>query len=269
MTVGNGNAIPDRHLFREPGLGDVSGRVSQFERQALEWTAMLRLALFDLDDTLYSSGCGLWPVIGMRIDQYMVERVGLAPERTVAMRRHYLQTYGTTLNGLRHEYGVDAHDYLAFVHDISLERFLRPEPALSQMLGRLPLEKAVFTNADAAHAGRVLAALGIAEHFSRLIDVHTLDFISKPDPRAYERVLAITGAQPGECIFADDRVNNLRPAGELGMTTVLIGAAGAELPAGVGFQIESILDIEPIINAALAQTSQTRHAVEAGATSGA
>ena len=35
--------------------------------------------LFDLDDTLYAAECGLWPAIGQRITQYMIERLGLPP----------------------------------------------------------------------------------------------------------------------------------------------------------------------------------------------
>src|SRR5258705_106292 len=106
---------------------------------------MLRLALFDLDDTLYPASCGLWPVLAM---------------------------------------------------------------------------------------------LGIAEHFPLIVDVHSMDFFNKPDPRAYQQVLALTCARPDECIFADDRLANLLPAAELGMKTVLVkdGASGLP-PAGIEFQI--------------------------------
>ena len=47
---------------------------------------MLRLALFDLDDTLYAAGCGLWDAIGGRIERFMVERMGLAPDGVPALR---------------------------------------------------------------------------------------------------------------------------------------------------------------------------------------
>ena len=68
---------------------------------------MLKFALFDLDDTLYAAQCGLWAAIGERIDLFMVERLGLAPDSVVAQRRHYLETFGTTLNGLRREHALD------------------------------------------------------------------------------------------------------------------------------------------------------------------
>jgi putative hydrolase of the HAD superfamily len=217
---------------------------------------MLRLALFDLDDTLYPASCGLWPVLVMRMEQYMVERLGIAAQSVSEMRRRYMAGFGSTLNGLRREYNIDAIEYLAFVHDVPLEQFIQPQPRLSEMLGRLPVEKVIFTNADSPHARRVLATLGVAEHFPLIVDVHSMDFFNKPDPRAYQQVLALTGARPDECIFADDRLANLLPASELGMKTVLVkdGATGSP-PAGIDFQISTILEIEPIVMAEMAKAN--------------
>jgi putative hydrolase of the HAD superfamily len=208
----------------------------------------LAFALFDLDDTLYAAQCGLWAAIGDRIDRYMVERLGLAPDTTALQRRHYLEHYGTTLNGLRREHQVDPLEYLQYVHDVPLPRYLAPNAELDAMLGRLPLTKAIFTNADAAHAGRVLDCLGIARHFSQIIDIHTLGFINKPDPRAYARAVELLGAQAEQCLFVDDAVRNLRPARALGMFTILVKSPPAEpTPEGVDDQIESVLQLEQVL----------------------
>lgn len=195
---------------------------------------MLRFALFDLDDTVYAAQCGLWAAIGKRIDLFMVERLGLAPETVVAQRRHQ----------------VDPHAYLDFVHDLPLPNYLSPNAALDAMLTRLPMTKAIFTNADAAHARRVLDCLGIARHFAQIIDIHTLEFINKPDARAYQRALALLGARPEECVFSDDAPRNLRPAHDLGLLTVLVRAGDQALPNGVDFQIQSILELEGVLAAA-------------------
>jgi putative hydrolase of the HAD superfamily len=208
---------------------------------------MLRVLLFDLDDTLYARASGLWPAIGQRINAYMVERMGLQPDAARALRQVYLDAYGTTLNGLRHEHGIDPLDYLAFVHDLPLERYLEPSPELQQMLGRLPQRKIIFTNADAPHAQRVITRLGVAQFFERIIDVHALNFVNKPDPRAYQQVLELVGAMPDECLFVDDAVRNLLPAHALGMTAVLVSPAGTVLPADVDYQIDSILELEPLL----------------------
>ena len=67
---------------------------------------MIKYILFDLDDTLYPKEIGLMAAIGQRIHQYMQERVGLDPVGARDLRRHYLQTYGTTLKGLQVHYNV-------------------------------------------------------------------------------------------------------------------------------------------------------------------
>jgi len=208
---------------------------------------MLSVALFDLDDTLYARASGLWPAIGERINRYLTERMGLEADLAISLRHRYMETFGTTLNGLRAEYQIEPEDYLAYVHDLPLEEYLEASPELSQMLARLSLRKVIFTNADAPHAERVLARLGVASHFERIIDVHALDFVNKPQPGAYARALDLIGAQPADCMFLDDAVRNLRPAHDLGLTAVLVSPAGSPLPEGIDYQIDSILDLEALL----------------------
>ena len=183
---------------------------------------MLRFALFDIDDTLYPPSSGLWDAIGERINLYMIQRLGLGPAEAAALRDHYFHSFGTTLNGLRLDYHINPEDYLAFVHDLPLADFIRPDPALDGMLARLPLTTVAFTNADAPHAQRVLDRLGVTRRFARIIDIHALGFINKPDPRAYARALDLLSAHPEECVFADDTLRNLLPAHASGMLTVWV-----------------------------------------------
>jgi putative hydrolase of the HAD superfamily len=209
---------------------------------------MLRIALFDLDDTLYPPASGLWDAIRARIELYMIERVGLPREQVPALRVRYYLAYGTALNGLRREYGIEPADYLAFVHDIPLDQYLRPEPALDAMLARLAVQKVVLTNADEAHARRVLARLGIERHFTRVIDVLALEFVNKPEREAYERALRLLDAHPQECLFADDLERNLAPAHSLGMPTVLVNPKEAPgLRVTYDYWIRSILELESIV----------------------
>jgi putative hydrolase of the HAD superfamily len=212
---------------------------------------MLRHALFDLDDTLYSAHTGLWGAIGERINRYMIERVGLDPAQVTALRDHYLNAFGTTLNGLRHDYDIEPQDYLDFVHDLPVENYLQPDPALNAMLARLPLAKSIFTNSDARHVRRVLDRLGVTRHFTHIIDIHTLDFVNKPEPAAYDRALAIVQARPPECMFIEDSVRNLLPARAVGMLTVLVG--GVALASGVDYHIAHILDLERIVASLMGQ----------------
>jgi len=197
---------------------------------------MLRYALFDLDNTLYPANNGLWGAITERINLYMIERLRLPLAEATTLRRGYLNAFGNTLTGLRHDFGIDGVDYLNFVHDLPLDHYLRPDPALDAMLARLPQVKVIFTNADAPHAGRVLDRLGIRRHFTHVIDILALNYVNKPEPQAYRRALELLAADPAQCVYVEDTAHNLPPAHDLGMCTVLVEArpVGRGLPAGRG-----------------------------------
>lgn len=205
----------------------------------------LRYALFDLDNTVYPASSGLMKEIGNRINRFMVERLGIGPEEVGRTRDDFLKAFGTTLNALRRYHAVDPDDFLSFVHDIPLEQYLRYDAALDQMLGRLDLGKVIFTNADASHARRVLACLGVLRHFESIIDIHLLDFVNKPDRRAYLKALDFISALPEECVLVEDSLKNARTARELGMTTVLVGEGTRA--DGAHHHIARITDLEELI----------------------
>lgn len=178
---------------------------------------------FDLDDTLYSNKNGLWLAIRERMSDYMAEKLGMPVEIIPELRRRYFTTYGTTLRGLQMHHQVDVDDYLAYVHDLPLEKFIRPEPGLRALLIGLSQQRFIFTNADAEHAKRVLKILGIQDCFDGIIDVRLLEFACKPEVEAYERALALAGNPPAQnCAMLDDSAINLAAAKRLGMTTILV-----------------------------------------------
>lgn len=183
----------------------------------------LRFALFDLDQTLYPMTSGLMDEVGRLIKRYMHERCGMAEADIVALRDRYFREYGTTLRGLMLHHGVDPDDYLAYVHNIPLEQYIGPNPALDKALAALPLTKVIFTNASEAHARRVLNLLGVEHHFSAIIDIKAIRYVNKPDLEAYEQALALLGAHADECLLLDDTPRNLVPGRAMGMVTVLVG----------------------------------------------
>ena len=206
---------------------------------------MIHYLLFDLDNTLYPQSSGLWEAIGDRINLYMVERLGMTPAEVGRKRDDFLKAFGTTLNALRHYYGIDPDEFLAFVHDLPLAKYLGRQPAVDQMLGRLPFYKVIFTNADAAHARRVLALLGITPHFERIIDIYALEFINKPDRRSYLRALGYLSCRPDECILIEDSLTNILPAREMGMLTVHVH--GGDSADGAHCHIHEITELEEIL----------------------
>ena len=205
----------------------------------------LRCILFDLDNTLYPRSSGLMQAIGHRINLYMVERLNIQPAEVSKTRDDYLKSFGTTLNALRRFYSVDPDEYLDFVHDIPVSSHLQSAPELDQMLGRMKPKKIIFTNADARHARRVLSRLGILQHFESIIDIHLLDFVNKPDRRAYIRALDFASVLPEESMLVEDSLVNIIPAKKMGMTTVLVGE-GLRI-GGAHYHIERITDLEGLL----------------------
>jgi len=216
----------------------------------------LKFIIFDLDDTLYSRESGLMQEVGRRIQIWLCHHLGLTWEEAVALRREYFYRYGTTLGGLIARHNVDVHDYLAFVHDIPVEEYVRPDPALEAMLASIPLRKAIYTNATSEYGWRVLRALGVADHFERVIGIEEVGLRNKPYPDAYERMLARLGARGPECIMVEDSARNLRPAKALGMTTVLVGTEPDE-DGDVDFVVGSVLEVGQVVARVLNPKAQS------------
>ena len=184
---------------------------------------------FDLDDTLYPPKSGLWDAIRDRMNTYMSKIIDLPLEEIVQLRQVYLEKYGTTLRGLQAHYNVDADEYLAYVHDLPLEKYIQPDPALHTLLLSLPQRRWIFTNADDNHAQRVLDILGITDCFRGIIDIRAIDFACKPDKIAYQRALSVANDDdPTDCVIFDDALRNLTTARAMGFFTVLVSKNGSE-----------------------------------------
>ena len=178
--------------------------------------------LFDLDNTLYPLESGLGADISDRITDYVERLTGLPRDEARALQKRYLDQHGLTLKGLMLNHGVDPDDYHAMFADVSLEAIAR-DPALIAAIERLPGRRLIFTNADAGHARRLMDHLGLAHLFSEVFHIESAGFIPKPDPEAFQRLIAAHAIDPAATAFFEDRALNLEPAAKLGMTTVLVG----------------------------------------------
>jgi putative hydrolase of the HAD superfamily len=180
--------------------------------------------LFDLDNTLYAPERDLFSLIDKRINRFMEEVVAIRPAEVDGLRRHYWKAYGATLQGLIRHYGVDPEHYLEYVHDVDVAGRLLPDLDLGRELSGLAARRCIFTNGSRGHAERVLAALGLAEHFEEIFDIRVAAYQPKPCPDPYYGVLAALGLGAERCIMVEDSLDNLATAKDLGMTTVLVGA---------------------------------------------
>ena len=179
--------------------------------------------LFDLDNTLYSAESGFMAEIEARMTAFVMRVTGLPRNDAYALQKSYLAEHGLTLRGLMLNHGVDPDEFHTIFHDLSLDA-LAHDPELVAGIARLPGRRLIFTNADAVHAGRVLAKLGLTELFDEVFHIGSFGFTPKPDPAPFARMSAEHGVDPAATAFFEDSERNLEPAAQLGMTTVLVGS---------------------------------------------
>jgi putative hydrolase of the HAD superfamily len=208
--------------------------------------------LFDLDQTLYSHESGLQQEIGRRIQMWVCDFLDLSWDEAGLVRRDYFERYGTTLNGLVIEKDINADGYLAFVHDVPVEAYLKPDPSLGKMLAALPLRRVVYTNATKEYSRRVLSTLGVEHCFERVIGIEDVGLCNKLYKEGYERALALLGAQGDACIMIEDSVRNLAAAKGLGLSTVLLRQNAAQGPRhdvdeNVDFVVSNVLDVGKVV----------------------
>lgn len=177
--------------------------------------------IFDLDNCLYPASTGLFELIDQRMGAYIERLLGVDPAEAKRVQKAHFHAHGTTLAGLMTEHQVDPHHFLEDVHDIPLDR-LSADERLAIGLARLPGRKLIFTNADEPYARRVLDALGVASHFVELHDIHAAELRPKPDRHGYQLMLDRFGIDPRRSAMVEDMAQNLKPAKELGMTTIWV-----------------------------------------------
>lgn len=186
--------------------------------------------LFDLDNTLYPAESGFMAEIVVRMTDFVEKVTGLPRDEAFRLQKTYLAEHGLTLKGMMLNHGVDPEEFHAIFHDMSLEA-LAHDAELLAGLERLPGRRLVFTNADAVHAERVLAHLGLTHLFDEVFHIGSAGYEPKPSREAFARIGAAHGIDPAVTAFFEDAERNLAPAADLGMTTVLVGAHAAACTA--------------------------------------
>jgi putative hydrolase of the HAD superfamily len=179
--------------------------------------------LLDVDDTLYPKGTGPFAQVNSRIDSYVMSVCMVDLDSARRLRKTYIETYGSTLQGLMRFYGIDPGHYLKDVHDVPVEELLRPDERLRETLGTLPCRLVAFTNGSYDYAGRILAALKVDDLVRDLFTIEYMDFIPKPLPWAFHKVMGQYGGVPQDYLVVDDSTANVRTAVELGMAAVHVG----------------------------------------------
>lgn len=201
---------------------------------------------FDLDETLYPHTSGIWQAIGLRMDNYIIDQLKIAPSEVTDLRNNLFHNYGTTLRGLREVYGINESEFLAYVHDIPIDQFLQKDETLIDTLSQFPQRKVIFTNADTNHAKRVLNQLGIHHFFSQVIDIQAIHPFCKPMTEAFQTAMNLSSVtDPEQCVMIDDSERNLLTAHDLGFYTIQVGPR--KRPDYVDAAVSTIYELPDVI----------------------
>lgn len=177
--------------------------------------------IFDLDNTLYPAQCRLFDQVERRIGLYIEQLLNLDREAARALQKQYFREHTTTLKGLMINHGVDPAHFLEFVHQIDVGG-VGLDAALDRALDQLPGRKLIYTNGSVAHARNVMEKVGINRHFADIFDIASSNYDPKPSAASFARLIEEHRIEPRRAVMLDDMPRNLKPAADLGMTTVLI-----------------------------------------------
>lgn len=121
---------------------------------------------------------------------------------------------------------------------------LRPEMihALKIVSGRFKagcITNNLPSNAIGSAGGRSLYIAEVMVLFAHVIESAKIG-LRKPDPRIYQMMVEALGVEPRNCVYLDDLGVNLKPAREMGMTTIKVlnaPQAIADLEAALGMSL--------------------------------
>src|SRR5471030_3154871 len=172
--------------------------------------------VFDLDNTLYPHHVNLWHQVDARIGEFVGAYLKIPADEARRIQKDYYLRYGTTMRGMMTEHGVRADDYLAYVHQIDHSP-LQPNPAMGAAIAKLPGRKLILTNGSTDHAAKVLARLGISEHFEAVFDIIAAELEPKPAQQTYQKFLRLHDVDPKSSAMFEDLARNLVEPHRLGM----------------------------------------------------
>lgn len=183
--------------------------------------------LFDLDNTLHHASHAIFPAINRGMTQYIIEKLGVDSAEASRLRTGYTQRYGATLLGLIRHHQIDPAEFLRVVHTFTdLASMVRAERGLARMLRGLPGRKLVLTNGPSVYARAVLAELGIARMFERVIAIEDMqvrgDWRAKPDAAMLRRAMHRANVRLADAILVEDTRGHLKRYKRLGLRTVWI-----------------------------------------------
>jgi putative hydrolase of the HAD superfamily len=157
----------------------------------------------------------------------------------------------------RAEVDIEMFDQLFAAESLALGAEVRGKDVLPLLAGDLRLEMVealkrigskfktgcitnnLPANAIGSKGGRSLYVAEVMALFDHIIESAKIG-LRKPDPRIYQMMVEALNVDPKNCVYLDDLGVNLKPAREMGMTTIKVVSAPqaiAELEAATGLTL--------------------------------
>ncbi len=181
--------------------------------------------VFDLDNTLYPSTCDIFSEMDRRMTEFIARFLRVDTLEARRLQKTYYAEHGTTLKGLMTLHGMAPSDFLAHVHEVDLSPIM-PCERLRAAIDALPGRRIVYTNGSRRHAERVTRHMGLDHLFDAMSGIEDAHYHPKPQQESYDRFCELHGVEPAAAIFFEDMARNLKPAHDMGFTTVLVHAGG-------------------------------------------
>ena len=208
--------------------------------------------IFDMDNTLYDASTGALDKISYRMTYYIADLLKISFEEANVLRRNYWNKYGNTLYGLMTEHGSDPCGFLEYAQDIDLSD-VKPCSVIRESIELLQGKKIIFTNAPRSYTARMTKHLGIDRCFDNVFTIEDADYLPKPYLEPYFTIVEKFRFDSHQaCMFEDTEIN-LKPAADLGMTTVWITGKNREpkehSPVYVHHKTEKLADwLQSMVN---------------------
>ena len=188
--------------------------------------------IFDLDNTLYPAACNLFAEVDVRMTEFIANKLGVPMAHARHLQKSYYKQFGTTLSGLMRVHKFDPQPFLDYVHNIDLS-VIDEAPKLAAAIESLQGRKLIYTNGSHRHAERVADKLGVLHLFDDICDIAACEFVAKPGPAAFDRMMRRHNVAPIKAAMFEDMPHNLETPHTLGMTTVLVQPNHEDHPAHV------------------------------------
>ncbi|EJW01440.1 pyrimidine 5'-nucleotidase [Edhazardia aedis USNM 41457] len=191
-----------------------------------------KLFIFDIDNTLYKQANGMHENIVELITNYSKSIIDNEKEAVEKVGEYY-QSYGVTVKGYLKEHPQKAclkKWAEAFDEKLQIEKYLRPDPDLQEILKNLKNTKNVrlwcLTNSSQNVGYRMLKSLDLLDHFDGMLHCaynNHGDFMCKPQPQVYEFIVNLFGVKKSENVHVfEDRELNLNAPAKIGWNTHFI-----------------------------------------------